>query len=93
MGPELLIDRLKAIREPEMRVAALVAALSDGDPGSVASTSACPLFESNEMWTPMPTTSPVRSLFISASSRAVRRRFHLFIFGSSRSSIPAVAAR
>jgi hypothetical protein len=33
MGPELLIDRLKAIREPEMRVAALVAALSDGDPG------------------------------------------------------------
>jgi hypothetical protein len=33
MGPELLIDRLKAIREPEMRVAALVEALSAGDPG------------------------------------------------------------
>lgn len=32
MGPELLIDRLKAIREPEMRVAALVEALSGGDP-------------------------------------------------------------
>jgi len=32
MGPELLIDRLKAIREPEMRVAALVQALSGGDP-------------------------------------------------------------
>jgi hypothetical protein len=33
MGPELLIDRLKAIREPEVRVAALVEALSHGDPG------------------------------------------------------------
>jgi hypothetical protein len=33
MGPELLIDRLKAIREPEMRVAALVEALCGGDPG------------------------------------------------------------
>jgi hypothetical protein len=33
MGPELLIDHLKAIREPEVRVAALVEALSRGDPG------------------------------------------------------------
>ncbi len=33
MGPELLIDRLKAIREPEVRVAALIEALSHGDPG------------------------------------------------------------
>ena len=33
MGPAQLIDQLKAIREPEMRVAALVQALSAGDPG------------------------------------------------------------
>src|SRR5687767_10893221 len=33
VGPELLITRLKAIREPEVRVAVLVSALSDGDPG------------------------------------------------------------
>lgn len=33
MGPELLIDRLKAIREPEMRVAVLVEALAGGDAG------------------------------------------------------------
>jgi hypothetical protein len=33
MGPAQLIDQLKAIREPEMRVAALVQALSGGDPG------------------------------------------------------------
>jgi len=32
MGPELLIDRLKAIREPEIRVAVLVEALAEGDP-------------------------------------------------------------
>ena len=32
VGPDQLIDRLKAIREPEIRVAALVDALSEGDP-------------------------------------------------------------
>jgi hypothetical protein len=33
MLPELLIEHLKAIREPEMRIAALVQALTAGDPG------------------------------------------------------------
>lgn len=33
MGPQLLIDRLRAIREPEVRVAVLVEALGTGDPG------------------------------------------------------------
>jgi hypothetical protein len=34
VGPELLIARLKAIREPRMRVLALIAALGDGDAGA-----------------------------------------------------------
>src|SRR5205814_10191929 len=34
VGPDLLIGRLRAIRDPRMRVMALVQALSEGDPVS-----------------------------------------------------------
>src|SRR5690242_20836847 len=34
VGPDLIIARLRAIREPRMRVLALVSALSEGEPAA-----------------------------------------------------------
>ncbi len=91
VGPDLIIARLRAIREPRMRVLALVSALSEGEPAAWVEALAAIITRAHTV------DDPDASETLEALTKAVAdealpydRRKQLYVAASER-SMPAVA--